>query len=76
LEEKTFSEKITSDLEFTASIREGLLYRPKTLRQLLTHEEVGAKLIEDSVFFAILMCSDKWLAHAPPPRIGAFMLPH
>ncbi len=65
MEEKTFIEKITSDLEFTASVCEGLLQRPKALRQLLAHEEVAAKLVEDPVFFAILMCGDKWLAQAP-----------
>jgi hypothetical protein len=65
LEEKAFIEKITSDPEFTASVCEGLLQRPKALRQLISHKEVATKLIEDPVFFAILMCGDKWLVHAP-----------
>jgi len=65
LEEKTFIEKITSDLEFTASVCEGLLQRPNTIGQLIAKKEVATKLIEDPVFFAILMCGDKWLAQAP-----------
>jgi hypothetical protein len=65
LEEKTFIEKITSDLEFTASVCEGLLQRPNALGQLIAKKEVAAKVIEDPVFFAILMCGDKWLAQAP-----------
>lgn len=65
MEEKAFIEKITSDLEFTASVCESLLQRPKALRQLIAHKEVTTKLIEDPVFFAILMCGDKWLAQAP-----------
>ncbi len=65
MEEKTFIEKITSDLEFTASVCEGLLARPKALRQLLAHKEVTEKLVKDPVFFAILMCGDIWLVKAP-----------
>jgi hypothetical protein len=65
LEEKTFIEKITSDLEFTASVCESLLQRPNTIGQLIAEKEVATKLIEDPVFFAILMCGDKWLAQAP-----------
>jgi hypothetical protein len=65
LEEKTFIEKLTSDPAFTASMCEGLLQRPKALRQLIAHKEVTAKLIEDPVFFAMLMCGDKWLIQAP-----------
>ena len=65
MEEKTFIEKITSDLEFTASVCEGLLQRPNTIGQLIAKKEVATKLIEDPVFFAILMCGDKWLAQAP-----------
>ena len=65
MEEKTFIEKLTSDPAFTASMCEGLLQRPKALRQLIAHKEVAAKLIEDPVFFAMLMCGDKWLIQAP-----------
>ena len=65
MEEKTFIEKITSDLEFTASVCESLLQRPNTIGQLIAKKEVATKLIEDPVFFAILMCGDKWLAQAP-----------
>ena len=65
MEEKTFVEKITNDLEFTASVCESLLQKPKALKQLVAHKEVTDKLIEDPVFFAVLMCGDKWLTQAP-----------
>ena len=64
MDEKTFVEKVTSDLEFAASVSEGLRQRPTALRQLLAHPQVARKLVEDPVFFAVLMCGDKWLVHA------------
>jgi hypothetical protein len=65
LEEKAFIEKVTGDLGFTASVCEGLLQRPTALRELLGHKEVASKLVEDPIFFAVLMCGDKWLVEAP-----------
>jgi len=65
LDEKAFVEKVTADLGFAASVSEGLLHRPTALKQLLAHIEVTSKLSEDPVFFAILMCGDKWLIDAP-----------
>jgi len=65
LDEKTFVEKVTSDLEFAASVSEGLRQKPTALRQLLAHTQVTRKIVDDPVFFAVLMCGDKWLVHAP-----------
>ena len=64
MDEKTFVEKVTSDLEFAASVSEGLRQKPTALRQLLAHTQVIRKLVDDPVFFAVLMCGDKWLVHA------------
>ena len=65
MDEKTFIDKVTNDLEFAASVCEGLLQKPKALRQLVSYKEVIDKLVQDPVFFAVLMCGDKWLVHAP-----------
>ena len=65
MEEKAFVQKVTGDLGFAASVSEGLMQRPVALRQLLAHKEVASKLVEDPVFFAVLMCGDKWLVNAP-----------
>ena len=65
MDEKAFVEKVTGDLGFAASVSEGLMQRTVALRQLLAHREVASKLVEDPVFFAVLMCGDKWLVDAP-----------
>jgi hypothetical protein len=65
LDEKAFVEKVTGDLSFAASVSEGLAQNPTALRQLLAHKEVTRKLVEDSVYFSVLMCGDKWLVDAP-----------
>jgi len=65
LDETNFVEKVTNDMEFTASVCEGLLQKPKALKQLVAYKEVTEKLIKDPVFFAVLMCGDKWLTQAP-----------
>jgi hypothetical protein len=65
LEEKAFVQKVTGDLRFAASVSEGLMQRPVALKQLLIHKEVAKRLVEDPVFFAVLMCGDKWLVEAP-----------
>ena len=64
MDEKAFVEKVTSDLRYAASVSEELMQKPTALRQLLAHKEVTHKLIEDPVFFAVLMCGDKWLVNA------------
>jgi hypothetical protein len=65
MDEKAFVEKVTSDLRYVASVSEGLMQKPTALRQLLAHKEVTRKLVEDPVFFAVLMCGDRWLLEAP-----------
>jgi hypothetical protein len=65
LDETNFVEKVTNDMEFAASVCEGLLQKPKALKQLVAYKEVTDKLIKDPVFFAVLMCGDKWLTQAP-----------
>ena len=65
MDETNFVEKVTNDMEFTASVCEGLLQKPKALKQLVAYKEVTEKLIKDPVFFAVLMCGDKWLTQAP-----------
>ncbi|KPV64953.1 MAG: Terminase-like family protein [Candidatus Bathyarchaeota archaeon BA1] len=64
MDEKAFVDKVISDLNFAASVSEGLMQRPKAFKQLLSYKEVTRKLVEDPVFFAVLMCGDKWLAEA------------
>jgi len=64
LDEEAFVEKVTRDLSFAASMSERLQQKPTALKQLLAHKEVTRKLIEDPVFFAVLMCGDKWLINA------------
>ena len=65
MDETNFVEKVTNDMEFAASVCEGLLQKPKALKQLVAYKEVTDKLIKDPVFFAVLMCGDKWLTQAP-----------
>jgi hypothetical protein len=56
---------MTGDLTFAAKNCEGLLKKPAALRQFIANKEVTRKLMEDPVFFAMLMCGDKWLINAP-----------
>jgi len=63
-DEKEFASKVLADLDFAASVSEGLMQRSTALRQLLAHREVTRKIIDDPVFFAVLMCGDKWLVEA------------
>ena len=65
MEETSFVEKILTDLNFAAEVSSPLRQRPKALRQLIAHPEITRKLIEDPVFFAVLMCGDTWLVNAP-----------
>jgi len=65
MDKKTFVNKVLSDLSFAASVSDGLTQRPTALKQLLGYKEISRKLAEDPVFFAVLMCGDKWLVNAP-----------
>ncbi|MBN1245739.1 hypothetical protein JXA31_09125 [Candidatus Bathyarchaeota archaeon] len=65
MEEAAFVQKVLSDWTFAAQAYSGLKQRPKAFKQLIAHTEVTRKLVEDPVFFAVLMCGDKWLINAP-----------
>jgi len=65
MEEKAFAEKIIADLNFAAQISAPLRQRTKALRQLIAYPDITRKLVEDPVFFAVLMCGDSWLVEAP-----------
>jgi len=65
LEKEEFLNRLLTDLHFTASFSEQLITRPKALKEVIRDERIRQKLTEDPVFFAILMCNDKWLANAP-----------
>jgi hypothetical protein len=65
LEEEEFINRLLTDLNFTASISEQLITRPRALKEVIRDERIRQKLLEDPVFFAILMCNDKWLVDAP-----------
>ncbi|MEM3731159.1 MAG: hypothetical protein QW667_04365 [Candidatus Bathyarchaeia archaeon] len=65
MEKEEFVNRLLSDLKFVASVSEELIARPKALREVIRDERVRQKLIEDPVFFAVLMCNDKWLVDAP-----------
>ena len=65
MEEETFVQKVLSDLTFAAQAYSGLKQRRKAFKQLIAHAEVTRRLVEDPVFFAVLMCGDKWLINAP-----------
>jgi len=64
VEKEEFLNRLVTDLNYTASVAELLIARPKALREVLRNEKVQKKLIEDPVFFAVLMCNDKWLVNA------------
>src|SRR3989304_3655920 len=63
--ENTFVEKVLNDLNFTAQVCGDLRQRPKAFKQLIAYPEITRKLVNDPVFFAILMCGDSWLINAP-----------
>jgi hypothetical protein len=64
LEKEEFINHLLNDISFTASTSEQLIIRPRALKEIILEERVRQRLIEDPVFFAILMCNDKWLADA------------
>jgi hypothetical protein len=65
MEQTAFVEKVLSDLKFAAQVSSGLKQSPKAFKQLVAYPEVARKLVQDPVFFAVLMCGDSWLADAP-----------
>jgi hypothetical protein len=65
MEESAYVEKVTNDLEFAAQAFNGLKQRPKAFKKLCSYPQVTRKLVQDPVFFAALMCGDKWLINAP-----------
>ncbi|MCJ7559328.1 hypothetical protein MUO79_01755 [Candidatus Bathyarchaeota archaeon] len=65
MEKEEFLNRLFNDLGFAASVSEQLIARPKALREVLRDERIARRVTEDPVFFAILMCNDKWLVDAP-----------
>ena len=65
LEKEEFVNRLLGDLQYAASVSEQLITRPKALREVVRNERVRLRLIEDPVFFAVLMCNDGWLVNAP-----------
>jgi hypothetical protein len=65
MEENAYVEKVINDPEFAAQTYNALKQRPQAFKQLCAHPEITSKLIQDPVFFAILMCGDSWLIKAP-----------
>lgn len=65
MEKEEFLNRLITDLNYTASVAEMLIARPKSLKEIIEDERVNKKLNEDPVFFAILLCNDKWLVNAP-----------
>jgi len=65
LEEEEFIDRLLNDLGFVASFSEQLIARPRALWELLSSERVRQRVVEDPVFFSVLMCNDKWLVDAP-----------
>ena len=65
MEEDAFVQKVLSDLKFTGKVHSDLRQRPRAFKQLIAYPEVARKIVEDPVFFAVLMCGDSWLVDAP-----------
>jgi phage FluMu gp28-like protein len=65
LEKEEFLNRFLTDLNYTASTSEQLVNRPKALKEVISDKRVRQRLLEDPVFFAVLMCSDQWLVNAP-----------
>jgi hypothetical protein len=65
MEEDAFVKKVLSDLKFTGKVHSDLRQRPRAFKQLIAHPEVARKIVEDPVFFSVLMCGDSWLIDAP-----------
>jgi len=64
MEKEEFINRLTSDLNFVASVSLNLIARPTALREVLRDHRVAKKVVEDPVFFSVLMCNDAWLVNA------------
>ncbi len=65
MEEIAYVQKVLNEPKFAAKAHVGLRQRPKAFKQLLAYPQIARKLVDDPVFFAILMCGDSWLLDAP-----------
>jgi len=65
MEEDAFVEKVLNDLKFASHLFGDFKKRPKAFKQLIAYPEVTRRLVDDPVFFAVLMCGDSWLVDAP-----------
>ena len=65
MDQTAFIEKVLSDLTFAAEVSVSLKQRPKAFKELIACPEVSRKIVQDPVFFAVLMCGDSWLVNAP-----------
>jgi Terminase RNaseH-like domain len=65
MEEIAYVQKVLNEPKFAAKAHVGLRQKPKAFKQLLAYPQIARKLVDDPVFFAILMCGDSWLVDAP-----------
>ncbi len=65
MEEDAFVQQIVNDLKFASSVSETLKQKTKAFKQLISYPEVTQKIVQDPVFFSVLMCGDSWLVDAP-----------
>lgn len=65
IDREEFIDGLVTDLSYAASVADMLIQNPTALKEVLKDERVRSKVVEDPVFFAVLMCSDKWLVNAP-----------
>ena len=65
MEKDEFISRLDTDLRYVASVAEQLIVRPTALREVIKDPRIKKKLLENPVYFAVLMCNDKWLVDAP-----------
>ena len=65
MEKEEFIDRLLNNLGFVASFSPRLIASPRALRETLRNERVAQRVVEDPVFFSVLMCNDKWLVDAP-----------
>ena len=65
MDEEAFIQKTLSNLAFAGEAYGKLASRPKAFKQLIACPEITRRLVQDPVFFAVLMCGDQWLINAP-----------
>ena len=64
MDKEEFINRLLDDMQFAASFSGHLLARPRALREVLRDDRVRQRLVQDPVFFSVLMCNDKWLVDA------------